>query len=105
MINRAFTHIPISSLYDLLSFAKYQTQVADRLLDPADPPARPRPPSLHHDRFSDGCFRHKELVDVQLPDGHWTDWTHDPRELIGTCFALLFLDRATLAVAVTGPGR
>ena len=46
-----------------------------------------------------------ELVKDQKADGHWTDFTHEPKELIGTCFALLFLDRATLGLAVTGPGR
>jgi hypothetical protein len=48
-----------------------------------------------HDWYHEGARR---LVTVQKGDGHWEDTTHRPTDVIGTCFALLFLDRATLAV-------
>ncbi len=48
-----------------------------------------------HDWFVEGAT---VLVDVQKKDGFWKDWTHLPQDVLGTCFALLFLDRATLAI-------
>jgi hypothetical protein len=47
-----------------------------------------------HHWYDEGARR---LVGMQKSDGHWTDTTHRPVDVIGTCFALLFLDRATLA--------
>jgi hypothetical protein len=39
------------------------------------------------------------LVDEQFPDGHWRkEDTHEPRDVLNTCFALLFLNRATPAI-------
>ncbi len=39
------------------------------------------------------------LVDEQLPGGYWEKQdTHTPRDVLNTCFALLFLNRATPAI-------
>ncbi|MHC4924791.1 MAG: hypothetical protein ACYTG4_12085, partial [Planctomycetota bacterium] len=40
----------------------------------------------------------RTLVTEQKPDGKWVSRTHEPRDIISTAFALLFLDRASLAV-------
>ncbi len=38
----------------------------------------------------------QELINRQNADGHWkTDSTHEPKDVLDTCFALLFLKRAT----------
>jgi len=45
------------------------------------------------------------LVAAQLENGAWIrEDTHGPKDVINTAFALLFLDRATPPVAVTGGG-
>jgi hypothetical protein len=47
----------------------------------------------------------QQLIDRQKPDGSWdSNSTHEPRQVLDTCFALLFLKRATkgLIPAVTG---
>ncbi|MGE0191414.1 MAG: hypothetical protein AB7T63_05155 [Planctomycetota bacterium] len=41
----------------------------------------------------------QELLNRQFPDGHWgTGSTHEPNDVLDTCFALLFLKRATTDV-------
>ena len=49
-----------------------------------------------HDWYSEGA---DVFLRDQSDDGHWvrTD-THQPADVLNTCFALLFLDRASLAV-------
>jgi len=42
------------------------------------------------------------LCDSQAQNGSWTDsTTYEPRDVLGTCFALLFLKRATIPVITT----
>lgn len=48
-----------------------------------------------HDWYREGA---EYLVDTQRPDGSWFGDTHVPQDLLTTCFALLFLDRASLAI-------
>jgi len=49
-----------------------------------------------HDWYMEGA---KLLVAEQREDGSWLkDDTHQPADVLNTCFALLFLDRASLAV-------
>ena len=43
------------------------------------------------------------LVNQQYEDGHWSDGTcMRPKDVLGTCFALLFLKRATRPAVITG---
>ena len=52
-----------------------------------------------HDWYHEGA---RYLLDHQVADGRWYDvHTHKPINLLNTCFALLFLEKASLAV-VTG---
>jgi hypothetical protein len=49
-----------------------------------------------HDWYREGA---EVLLQDQKGDGRWEDrTTHAPHDLLNTCFALLFLDRATLSV-------
>ena len=49
-----------------------------------------------HPWYEDGA---KVLVDQQDPSGAWTKKdTHNPCDVLNTCFALLFLNRATPAI-------
>lgn len=49
-----------------------------------------------HDWYSEGA---NVFLAKQRKDGAWTNTdTHPPQDVINTCFALLFLDRASLAV-------
>jgi hypothetical protein len=50
-----------------------------------------------HDWYREGATW---LVDHQHADGYFegVGYTHHPKDVIDTCFALLFLERATLAV-------
>jgi len=49
-----------------------------------------------HDWYNEGA---RWLVDHQKPDGRWeVADTHPPFDVLNTCFALLFLDRASLSV-------
>jgi hypothetical protein len=52
-----------------------------------------------HDWYWEGAAW---LVEQQRSNGRWErDDTHGPRDVLNTCFALLFLDRATRSVPVT----
>ena len=43
------------------------------------------------------------LVNQQFEDGHWNDIRcMGPQDVLGTCFALLFLKRATRPAVITG---
>ncbi|MCE9583126.1 MAG: hypothetical protein K8T20_11600, partial [Planctomycetes bacterium] len=43
----------------------------------------------------------QHLVDHQKPDGHWNSGTElEPAEVLDSCFALLFLKKATMPVGV-----
>ena len=54
-----------------------------------------------HDRYTEGATY---LLESQGDDGRWDQSDiHPPRDVLNTCFALLFLDRATLSV--TTPRR
>lgn len=54
-----------------------------------------------HDWYAEGA---EFLLGEQQADGRWDEaTTHPPRDVLNTCFALLFLDRAT--AAVTTPSR
>ncbi len=53
-----------------------------------------------HDWYREGA---DELIARQLPDGSWPSGGYD-NELVNTCFALLFLRRATLRGSVTVSG-
>lgn len=56
-----------------------------------------------HDWYAEGAGH---LVDVQYPDGSWWGLGEPmPSDLLGTCFALLFLDRSTRGVASGGEPR
>jgi hypothetical protein len=49
-----------------------------------------------HDWYTEGAT---VLVGQQRPDGSWLKRdTHDPQDVLNTCFALLFLDRSTRAI-------
>ena len=48
-----------------------------------------------HDWYTEGATA---IVDAQQPSGFWKDTSHEPADLLTTCFALLFLNRATPAV-------
>ena len=49
-----------------------------------------------HPWYNEGA---QVLVDQQETTGAWIkDQTHEPRDVLGTCFALLFLNRATPAI-------
>ena len=49
-----------------------------------------------HDWYTEGAT---VLVDQQRADGSWLKRdTHEPRDVLNTCFALLFLDRSTPAI-------
>ncbi len=37
----------------------------------------------------------QQLLNRQTSEGNWTDQTHEPKDVLATCFALLFLKRAT----------
>ncbi len=51
----------------------------------------------NHDWYHEGA---EWLVDHQVKDGRWyRKDTHPPYNLLNTCFALLFLEKASLAVA------
>jgi hypothetical protein len=51
-----------------------------------------------HDWYLEGA---KWLVRNQRKDGQWTSRdTHEPTGVLNTCFALLFLEKATLSVPV-----
>jgi hypothetical protein len=53
-----------------------------------------------HDWYTEGA---EHLVSIQAADGSWnTRSTHPPQDTLDTCFALLFLDRASFVAAVTG---
>lgn len=50
-----------------------------------------------HDWYREGA---QVLLDQQYPRGFWWDeLSHSPCDLLSTCFALLFLERATVAVS------
>jgi hypothetical protein len=52
-----------------------------------------------HDWYREGAAW---LVQHQRKDGSWLDeGTHDPKDVLNTCFALLFLKRGTAALAAT----
>ena len=49
-----------------------------------------------HDWYTEGA---EQILRGQSKDGRWErNDTHPPRDVVNTCFALLFLDRASLAV-------
>jgi hypothetical protein len=48
-----------------------------------------------HNWYREGA---ESLLKTQREDGSWFGNTHIPQDLITTCFALLFLDRASLAI-------
>ncbi len=53
-----------------------------------------------HDWYREGA---QVLLDSQYPRGFWwDDSSHFPCDLLSTCFALLFLERATVAVSTSG---
>ena len=54
-----------------------------------------------HDWYREGA---EWLLGNQRGNGSWTGRTHPPRDVLNTCFALLFLDRATLH-AITPRGE
>jgi hypothetical protein len=52
-----------------------------------------------HDWYTEGA---EVLVGLQRPAGEWkTLTTHEPQDVLDTCFALLFLDRASFVAEVT----